>query len=271
MLRDNTTHQHLAARRGDGGHVGACLDLVGDDGIGTAVERLHAVYADRIGTGAADVGAHEVQEVCQVDDVRLLRRVFDDGGALGQRRRHHDVHRRAHGDDVEVDVRALHVSALGVGDDIVALAHGGAHGGEALDVLVDGTHAAEVAAAGHRDLGAAEAPQQGADQIIGGAQLVRQILRDMCGVDVPTIDLHVRGIEKAHVCAETFQNFQKHRHVRDLGDVFDAHNAVHQQRGGNDGDRCVFGAADVHLAVQRTAASNDIFLHISSLISGITA
>ena len=82
---------------------------------------------------------------------------------------HHNVHRRTDGDHVEVDVRALHAVAACLGADEVALAYLGAHGGEALDMLVDGTHAAEVAAAGHRDLGLAEAAEQRADEVVAGA------------------------------------------------------------------------------------------------------
>ena len=133
----------------DSGHVGARLDLVGNDGIGAAVELVHAENADGVGAGALDIGTHGVQKVGKVDDVRLLGGVFDDSCALGKRRGHHDVHRRADGNHVEIDVRALHAAAVGLGADEVALAHLGAHSDEALDVLVDGAHAAEVAAAGH--------------------------------------------------------------------------------------------------------------------------
>ena len=53
--------------------------------------------------------------------MRLLGSVFDDGGAVGERRGHHNVHRRTDGDHVEVDVRALHAVAACLGADEVAL------------------------------------------------------------------------------------------------------------------------------------------------------
>ena len=134
--------------------------------------------------------------------MRLLGSVFDDGGAVGERRGHHNVHRRTDGDHVEVDVRALHAVAACLGADEVALTHLGAHGGEALDMLVDGTHAAEVAAAGHRDLGLAEAAEQRADEVVGGADLVRELLRDLRGSNMAAVDLNIAAVEETDIRAE---------------------------------------------------------------------
>ena len=134
--------------------------------------------------------------------MRLLGGVFDDGGALGQRRGHHDVHRCTDGDHVEIDVRALHAPAVGLGADEVALADLGTHGDKALDVLIDGAHAAEVAAAGHGDLGLAEAAKQRADEVVGGADLVRKLLRDLRGGDMAAVDLHIAAVEEADIGAQ---------------------------------------------------------------------
>ena len=45
---------------GGGDHQRARLDLIRDDGIAAAVQLLHPAYADGIGAGALDVGAHAV-------------------------------------------------------------------------------------------------------------------------------------------------------------------------------------------------------------------
>ncbi len=85
------------------------------------MQPVHAEDPDGIGTGTLDVGAHGVEEVGKVNDVRLLGGVFDDGGALGQHRGHHNVHRGTHGDHVQIDGRALQTPAFGGGVDEVAL------------------------------------------------------------------------------------------------------------------------------------------------------
>ena len=131
-------------------------------------------------------------------------------------------------------------------------------------MLVNGPHAAEVAAAGHGNLRVAEAAQQRADEIIGGAQLMSKRLRDMSGGNICTVDFHIRGVEKTNVCAKLREDLEQNRHVGNLGNVFDAYNPVYQQRGRNNGDRCVLGAADMHLAKERTTASYNIFLHRNS-------
>ena len=131
-------------------------------------------------------------------------------------------------------------------------------------MLVNGAYAAEIAAAGHGNLRAAETAQQRADQIIGCAQLVRQILGNMRGMDIRAVNFHIRGVQEAYIRAEPIQNLQQHRHIRNLRNVLNTHNAVHQKRGGDDGDRGILCAADVHLTVERATASNDIFLHINS-------
>ena len=261
VLGDDAAHADLSARGGNGRHVGACLDLVGDDGVGAAVQALHARDADGVGAGALDVRAHGVEEVGEIDDVRLLRRIFDDGRAVRQSRGHHDVHGRADGDHVEINVRALHAPALGGGADVVALAHGRTHGGKALDVLVDGAGAAEVAAAGHGDLGLAEAAKQCADEIVARAQLVRQLLRGAGGDDVAAVKLHVAAVEHANLRTELLENLQQHGHVADLGDILDAAHAVHQKGGGQDSNSGVFRAADMDFAEERGAALNDILGH----------
>ena len=60
MLGDDVLNKHLSPCGGDGSHIGARLDLIGDDGVGAARQTLHAADADRIGTGTLHIGAHGV-------------------------------------------------------------------------------------------------------------------------------------------------------------------------------------------------------------------
>src|SRR5699024_8902475 len=91
VLGGHVLHGDVAAGGGSGHHVGASLDLVGDDGVGAAPQLLDAVDLDGVRAGAPDVGAHGVQEVGQVHDVGLSRGVLDDGEAPGLYGGQHDV------------------------------------------------------------------------------------------------------------------------------------------------------------------------------------
>lgn len=64
-------------------HIGTSFDLVGNDRVVGAVHHIHPVDFDDIGTGAADIGTHRVEEVSQIHNVRLLGHIFHDGDALG--------------------------------------------------------------------------------------------------------------------------------------------------------------------------------------------
>ena len=97
MLGDNIGDQHVATGRSGGDHKGAGLDLVGDDGVNSAVKLLYAANLDDIGAGAHDVSAHGVQEVCQIYNVRFLGGVFDHRQPSGTNRSQHGVHGCANG------------------------------------------------------------------------------------------------------------------------------------------------------------------------------
>jgi hypothetical protein len=85
-----------------------------------AVQAFDAFDDDGIGAMAADLRAHRIEAVRDVDDFRLTRGVFDDRTALRQHRRHHDVLGTADRDDIEHDVAAAQ-PATAVGMDIAAL------------------------------------------------------------------------------------------------------------------------------------------------------
>ena len=268
VLGDDVFQQELAAGGSHCRHVGAGLDLVGNDAVGTAAETLHAADLDGVGAGALDVRAHGVQEVGQIHDVRLLGSIFDGGDAVSQRSGHHDVHGGTHGDNVQIHRRAGETAVFGGGVDEAAL-HGdvGSHGGEALDVLIDGTDA-EVAAAGHGHGRLPEAAQQGAQQVVAGADTAGQVVGRAGAVDGVAVDLHRVAVQHADTGAQLLQNGEEQGHVADLGDVLDAADTVHQQGGGNDGDGGIFCTADGHFAKQRMAAMDNVFVQSKSLFSG---
>lgn len=105
MLGNNIFDEDVATHGRGRGHVGARPPIwSGNDGIRAAAEALHAAHLDDVGARAGDLRAHRVQEVREIDDMRLLRAVFNDGHPAAQHRREQNVHRRADGDDVEIDV-----------------------------------------------------------------------------------------------------------------------------------------------------------------------
>ena len=136
--------------------------------------------------------------------MRLTGDVFNDRSTLRQHRRQHDVDRRADGDLVEVDVCAGAATIFRLTEDIAAgKLHLRAERREALEVLVDGA-LAEVAATGHGALGTAKTRQHGTDEVVAGADTVRQLehfLRQHIHLDIGRIDLHRAGAYHAHPCA----------------------------------------------------------------------
>ena len=197
VLGDHVFDQHFAAGRSGCHHIGPGLDLVGDDGIGAAVQLLHAVDLDRVGACAADIRSHGVEEVRQVDDMRLSRRIFDDRAAARRHGGEDNVHRRADRDLVKIDARTAQAALRRLGDHkAVAYVHLGAERRHALDVLFDGANA-EIAAAGHGRLGLAEAPEHRADQIIGGADLSGEIVRSVDAARRGAVDLDRRAVDES--------------------------------------------------------------------------
>ena len=69
-------------------------------------------------------------------------------------------------------------------------------------MLVNRANTAKVAAAGHGDLRLAEAAEQRANEIVGGADLVGKLLRDLRGGNVAAVDLDAAAVEKTDIRAE---------------------------------------------------------------------
>ena len=260
MTRNDVLHQNRTAAGSSRRHEGARLDLVRNDGVAAAVQALHAADLDHVRARALDVCAERVQEVRQIDDMRLLCAVLHDGLALCQNRCEHDVHGRADGDNVEINMCAVQAVLGRLDPDVTALGQSdlGAERLEALDVLVDRTNAAEVAAAWHCYLGKAVLAEQHAEQIVGGAQLALELVRlerRILGV----LDLHSRGIDQTDLCAELAHDLHLERHVDDLRHVFDADRAIREQSRRYDGHCCILRARNRYFTVQRLAAVDYIF------------
>ena len=131
----------VAVRRGGRDHVRSRLDVVGGHVVRGPVEQTAAALDDdQLGADPGDVRAHADEASRQVIHVRLARGVADDGDALGEHRRHHQVLRAGDSRHVERDSRP--VQAPGTGEvRAVALLDLGAHQSQPLEVLLHAAHA----------------------------------------------------------------------------------------------------------------------------------
>jgi hypothetical protein len=251
--------QHVAFREGGGNGKRAGLDAIGDDGVLDRLQLVDAFDRDDRGAGAGDLGAHLVQHHAEVLDLGLARGVLDDGAALGERRRHHQVLAAGHGRHVEDDRRALQPLALDV--DVAVIEDDlGAHRGEPLQVLIDRPRA-DGAAARLRHPGPTEARDQRAEhhdrrahglhQIVGRLEL--GLLRRRRADDHRALALDL--------AAELAQELGHGRHVLQLRDVLERAGPAGQERRGHHRQRGVLGAADGDVSNQAAAAFDDDLVH----------
>ncbi len=250
MLRDDVADQYIATAGSDGCHVRAGFDLVRDDRVVAAVHVVDASDLDDVGTGAADIGTHGVQEVGQVDDVGLFRGILDDREASRLDGGQHDVHGGTDRDDVHVDGVAGQVVGSCVDERILLHGDGGAQHFEPFEVLVDGTDPAEVAAAGHGDTGFGAAAEQCAQQVVGGPQMTGQLVGYGIGTDDRRVDLIGVRVDGADAGTHRLQHLQHAFDVGNVGDILNTAGTFRQKGGRQNGDDGVLGTADVDDALQ---------------------
>ncbi len=187
MLRARMGGAHVSSRDRARNEERAGLDPVWLNIEFRAVQLVGAVDDDAIRAGAGHAGAHSVQEVRQVDDFGLARRVLDDGLAFRQDRGHHQILGAGDRDLVENDPGAT--QPIGVGANIAVLdLHCRTHRPETLDVQVDGARA-DGAAARQRDVGAPEPAEQWSEDQHGGAHGLDQFIGCRTLFDIGCIDL----------------------------------------------------------------------------------
>ena len=196
----------------------------------------------------------------------LLGAVLEDGLALCHHGRKHPVHGRADAHLIEEDVCA--VQLLGVdGDHAVVHAVVCAQCAEHLEVLVDGA-GAEVAAAGHGHLCLAEPGQQRTEEVIAGAHLAGQVIRDVGAGQVGGVDLVGVLVQHPHLRAQHAQDLQAHRHIADVRQILDDADVCCQDRSGQDAHSRILRAGDDDFAVQGlTARNNKLFQFYDLLVT----
>ena len=178
VIRHAVLDQNVASgdRRGD--HERSGLDAVRDDRVAGAVQRIDTFDADRIGAGAFDLSPHLVEEVREIDDLGLLRRIFNDGRAPRQRGGHHDVFRSPDTGEVQIDQRAFQTAAGQCFHDAVSRQDLSAQKAESLVVQVDRT-VPDGTAAGKRDARRSGLRQKRTHHEDGCAHLFDEFVRDL--------------------------------------------------------------------------------------------
>ena len=268
VLGGDVPDQDVAAGGRRSHHIGAGLDLVGDDAVGAAVHLADPPHLDHVGARAPHVGPAHIQKVGQVHHMGLLGAVFQHGLALGHDGGEHGVHGRAHADLVKKDPRALQLFFGADGDHAVIHAVLGAQSAERLQVLVDGA-GPQVAAAGHGHLRPAEPGQQRAQEIIAGPHLPGQVVRHIGAHQMGGVDLVGVAVQHPHLGAQGAEDVQADGHVADVGQILDHTDTGGQDGGGQDAHRRVLRARNIDLAHQRPAACNNKLLQSNDLLHGV--
>ncbi len=115
---------------------------------------------------------------------------------------------------------------------------------------------AEDAAAGQRDFGAPESPQQRSAQIERRRELAHERVRRAMLVDVRRVDRDRVAVFERDARAERLEQRPHHRDVGDARDAVQRHFSARQQRGRHDRERGVLRALDLDAAFEPRAADD---------------
>ena len=86
------------------------------------------------------------------------------------------------------------------------------------------------------------------------------------------VDLHRVAVDCADIGTQILQNFQAHGNVRNLGDIFNATDPVHQKGSGDNGNSSILCAADFNFSKQGLSTLYNIFCqNIDPLFKQLTA
>ena len=169
MLGDDILDRDVSSGRRSGEHICSRLDLIRNDRIVRSVQAADAFNTDHVRSCALDPGTHAVEEVCKINDVGFLGRIFDRSASLRHDRCHDDVDGRAYGNYVHVDVGSDKSVRPGV-NSARCQSYCRSESPEALDVLINRAKP-DIAAARQRNARLLVLAQKGADQIIGTSDL----------------------------------------------------------------------------------------------------
>jgi hypothetical protein len=223
-----------------------------------AAQRGNAVHADHVAACALDLCTHGDEAAREVDHLGLTCGVFDQGRALGERGRHHQVLGARDGDEVHHDARAA--QALGLGVNVAMLdADGRAHGLQALHMLVYRAQA-DGAASGQRYARAAAARQQRPEDQHRRAHGLHELVRRRGIADLRRGEAH-RGARALHFDAHLDEKPGHGGDIHEPRHVGEVERLGRKQRRAHYGERRVLCARNRNLALQRAAAADLELIH----------
>ena len=214
MLRNQVFHTDIAPRNCRREHEGACLNLIRDNRIGGAVKPRHTDNADHIGACALDIRAHAVQKVCDVHNVRFLCRILEYGSSLRECRCHHHIDGCADRDNIEKDMLAAKSLRRNANPSVDKF-HLSAECREALQMLVYGA-LSDITAARHRHIRPPVLAEQGADQIIRGANPLHILRFHRERRDGFAVDAHGVRVKTRHFRPDLPDCLQHHIDIPDV-------------------------------------------------------
>ena len=260
MRRDDVLDHHVTARRSRRDHIGSRLDLIRDDRIGTSVQFLSALDTDNIRSGALDGGSHHVQEVCDIDNMRLLRHVLKNSLSFCAGGRKHHVDCCADRDYVEENLGASQLCCL-CPDHVPALIHVdlGTESAHTLDVLVDRTSADHASARkGQFDL--AVSCEHRSEQIIRGTHGTDLRESHIEIIDAFGVDPHASACRHIHFRSQSGHDMTEAVDIRDIRQILQYAWFPGKNRRRNNGDSGVLRSADRNRSFQAPSAANAVKL-----------
>ena len=230
--------------------------------MGRAMHGAHTLDGDDIAAGATHPRTHGIEAIGQIDHFRLACRVLDDGGAISQTGRHHQVfctrHRHHVGDDTCATQarRARHDIALLDGDLR-------AHLGQALDVLIHRTQS-DGATARQRHPRLATARQQWPQHQDGGTHGLDHVVRCQRLAQPMCTQFNAHAVMHRDLDPHATEQAQHGGDVHQMRHILQPQGIGTQQRRTHQRQRRVLGAGDTHLTLQAVSALNQQLIQAQS-------
>ena len=259
MIRARALDAHMPAGDRARHQVGAALDAIGQHLVGRAAQPLDALDHDLVGAGALDVGTHGHQEVGEIHYFGFPRGVLQDGFAVGEGRRHHQVLGAGDRHRIEHQPRAL--EAPGAGANVTALdGDVGTHRLQPRDVNVHRPRT-DGAAARQRYVSAPVARHQGTQHQDRGAHGLHQIVGCEALLDGRSVHLDAHALVDGDGGAHPPEQLDRRGHVLQMRHVSDHHRVLGEQRCGENRQGGVLGPGNPHLTFERHTALDLQLIH----------
>ena len=106
MVGENVTNLHGTARHRRSHNESGGFNAIGNNRMTRTMQFFDPFHQDGRGSRAAHFGAHFIQEIRQIRDLRLLGGILNHCFTFRHGRRHHDILRRTNRGKIQVDLAA---------------------------------------------------------------------------------------------------------------------------------------------------------------------